>query len=54
MLIIDVKANGIKIFQGETYGSAVPIVGDLQKLIASARRRREPVYQRLNGQYTKI
>ena len=54
MIIIDKNAAGLKVYQGASFGSAIPVFGDLQKLISAARRRREPVYERVNGQYTRI
>jgi hypothetical protein len=35
--------------QGPSLGSLVPVYGDLEKLIASARKRREPVKKQYAG-----
>jgi hypothetical protein len=41
--------NSVTPLQGANLGTLVPVYGDLQKLIALARKRREPVKKQYAG-----
>ncbi len=47
MLIVNrYPDGGVSLLQGNSLGEAVPIYGDIQRLIRAARARREPVVER--------